>query len=219
MFFTSITPQNAMRLSPEDAPTHDPRIGFFDRLAENWDTSEQSPEKMVEELTRRSASLGLRPGDHLLEIGCGTGQITGWLTEQVRPGRVTAVDFSPEMLRRAEAKQIDASFRRADACRDELGRSEFDVALCFHSFPHFRDQPTALRNIARCLKPGGRLIVMHLSSRDHINAFHGRVGGDVGGDLLPEDHHWRAWLATAGFEPPEIADGDDGFLLQAVRVV
>lgn len=166
-------------------------------------------------MKRRAGQLDLRTGDCVLEVGCGTGQLTEWLVDRVRPGRVTALDFSPEMLRKAAAKGIDAAFRPADVCRDDLGRAEFDVALCFHSFPHFRDQPAALRNLARCLKPRGRLIVMHLHGRDEINAFHRGVGGEIGDDLLPRDAQWRDWLKAAGFDPPEISDGADGFFLQA----
>ncbi|MBN1393824.1 MAG: class I SAM-dependent methyltransferase [Pirellulales bacterium] len=195
----------------------DARIGFFDRLAHDWDGSEQDPVETVVQVERRAARLELRGGERLLEVGCGTGQLTGWLVERVAPGRVTAVDFSPEMLRKASEKGIGAEFRLIDVCGDELGRAEFDVALCFHSFPHFRDKPAALRNLARALKPRGRLMVMHLDRRDEINEFHRGVGGAIGDDLLPDDDLWREWLAEAGFDPPEISDGGDGFFLLARR--
>ncbi len=208
------TNMNTSTSTPSDA---DARIAFFDRLAAGWDHSEQDPAETIRQMERRAGQLGLRAGDRLLEVGCGTGQLTAWLAERVRPGRVTAVDFSPEMLRKAAAKGIDAEFRAADACRDDLGQAEYDVALCFHSFPHFRDQPAALRNLARCLKSGGRLIVMHLNGRDEINEFHRGVGGEIGGDLLPDDDCWREWLAAAGFSPPEINDAADGFFLQSRR--
>jgi SAM-dependent methyltransferase len=194
----------------------DPRAGFFDGLAERWDVLGQSPDETLRAVERQTERLGLRPGECLLEVGCGSGQLTGWLAERVRPGRVVAVDFAPEMLRMAEAKGIAATFRLADACQDDLGREEFDVALCFHSFPHFRDQPAALRNLARALKPLGRLIVMHLCGREEVNAFHRNEGGVIAGDFLPDDRQWREWLSAAGFAPPEIEDGDGGFFLRAV---
>jgi ubiquinone/menaquinone biosynthesis C-methylase UbiE len=195
---------------------NDPRIDFFDKLAEEWDVSGQSPTETVETVKRRADCLGLLPGHCVLEVGCGTGQLTGWLAEQVHPGRVVGVDFSSGMLRKAESKGIAASFRMADVCEDDLGQGEFDVALCFHSFPHFRDQPAALRNLARCLKSGGRLIVMHMHSREGINAFHHHVGGTVGHDFLPDDEQWFAWLDAAGFDKPDITDGEAGFMLQTV---
>jgi len=194
----------------------DPRIGFFDGLAEGWDGSGPEPGAVLEHMERRSALLGLQAGECVLEVGCGTGQLTGWLAERVRPGRVVGLDFSSEMLRQAQAKSISATFRLADVCQDDLGIAEFDLALCFHSFPHFRDQPAALRNLARCLRPGGRLVVMHLRGRDAVNAFHQGVGGSIAGDFLPDEPHWRTWLEAAGFRPPQITDGPDGFFLRAV---
>ena len=57
---------------------------------------------------------------------------------------------------------------------------------------------------------------MHLDSRDDINDFHRGVGGSVGDDLLPDDHHWEEWLAAAGFNAHKISDTQDGFFLRAV---
>ena len=205
-----------MKTADDTIPGADPRIDFFNKLADEWDVSGQNREKMLEGLERRAGLLGLRSGESVLEIGCGTGQLTGWLAERDRLGRVVAIDFSPEMLRVAQSKNIPATFRLADVCRDDLGHAEFDLALCFHSFPHFRDQPAALQNLSRCLKPGGRLIVMHLNSRHEINSFHHGVGGSVAHDFLPDDHCWKDWLDAAGFRQREVSDGEDGFFLRAV---
>jgi ubiquinone/menaquinone biosynthesis C-methylase UbiE len=194
----------------------DPRIGFFDGQAEGWDDSGPELAAVLELMKRRAALLGLHAGESVLEVGCGTGQLTGWLAEQVRPGRVVGVDFSPEMLRKAQSKAIPATFRLADVCQDDLGLAEFDLALCFHSFPHFRDQPAALHNLARSLKSGGCLVVMHLHGRDEVNSFHHGVGGSIADDFLPDEPQWRTWLEAAGFRPPQISDGPDGFFLRAV---
>jgi ubiquinone/menaquinone biosynthesis C-methylase UbiE len=205
-----------MKNANDMVPGDDPRIDFFNNLAEKWDVSGQNREKMLETMESRAELLGLRPGDSVLEIGCGTGQLTDWLAERVRPGRVVAIDFSSEMLRLAQSKNIPAEFRLADVCQDDLGHEEYDLALCFHSFPHFRDQQAALRNISRCLKSKGRLIVMHLNNRHDVNSFHHGVGGTISGDFLPEDCHWSDWLKSANFCPPEVRDTQDGFFLRAV---
>jgi ubiquinone/menaquinone biosynthesis C-methylase UbiE len=203
-----------MPIDKTTAPPSDPRIAFFDCLAATWDDEEQDPAETIRRLESLHDLLALRPGEDLLEVGCGTGQLTGWLAERVRPGRVTAIDFAPEMIRKATSKG-GGVFRVADVCRDDLGKEEFDVALCFHSFPHFRDQPAALRNLAHCLKPGGRLIVLHLKSRAEINAFHHHVGGPVGGDFLPADDAWKQWLAAASLKAAEIIDDPEFFFLRA----
>ena len=208
--------QKFMPTDINDTPTVDPRIAFFDRLAATWDDEEQDPTETIRRLEELSDWLALRPGENLLEVGCGTGQLTGWLAERVRPGRVLAIDFSKEMIQRASAKGGDV-FRVADVCQDDLGQSEFDIALCFHSFPHFRDQPGALRNLARCLKPDGRLIVLHLNGRSAINAFHGSVGGAVGTDFLPADEQWNTWLAAAGMKIANIVNHPDIFFLKGIK--
>ena len=74
-----------------------------------------------------------------------------------------AVDLSPRMLEQARLRAVDAEFVLFDVCRQDPLQRSFDVVLCFHSFTHFRDQATALRQITGLLKPGGELVVLHLS--------------------------------------------------------
>ncbi len=52
-------------------------------------------------------------GNALIEVGCGTGQLTRWLADRVRPGRVVAIDFSPRMIEKASAAG-GGEFRVAD---------------------------------------------------------------------------------------------------------
>lgn len=193
----------------------DPRIVFFDGQAATWDSDALKVADTLRRLENLRDLLGLCEGEELLEVGCGTGQITAWLTEAVRPGRVTAVDFSKVMLERARAKNIDADFRRVDICADRLDEGLYDVILCFHSFPHFRDKKVALANMARALKPGGRLLVMHLAGLSHINALHDRVGGAIGGDHVPDESAWPRLLAQAGLLLKRWVLRDDLFFVQA----
>lgn len=209
---TTGSTQEGLRVNASDR-----RIAFFDALAAQWDDEEPSSRTMTERLSQQADLLDLRPGQALLEVGCGTGKTTAWLAAQVAPGRVTAVDFAPEMVARAERKGINADFACLDVCSNRLGCGRYDVVLCFHSFPHFRDQAAALRNIAQALKPGGRMIVMHLAGSTHINRFHAGVDGPVNHDVLPVGAEWEPLLAAAGLKQVALMDREDLFFLDAVH--
>jgi ubiquinone/menaquinone biosynthesis C-methylase UbiE len=196
---------------------NDPRIPFFDRLAADWDHAEQDPHQTVRQVDALDDLLRLRPGLDVLEIGCGTGQLTAWLAARVAPGRVTGVDFSEGMLGQAKSKGIDAAFLRCDVCHDELPRDSADLVFCFHSFPHFRDQPAAVRNLAAALRRGGRMVVIHLASMAAINAFHDRVGGAVAGDHLPDQQQWNVLLSENALRQTRWIDREGLFFLEAEK--
>ena len=193
----------------------DPRIAFFDRLAPRWDQECSNPEETLRRLNELKGRLGLAPGQDLLEVGCGTGQITGWLASAVAPGRVVAVDFSPAMLAQARQRNLSAEFRLLDICSPEPLLDRFDIVLCFHAFPHFRRQCAALRHMARSLKPGGRLFILHLVGSAEINTFHQKLEHPVCHDLLPSPEKWPDLLEAAGLALASMVDQPDLFFLTA----
>jgi SAM-dependent methyltransferase len=198
-------------------PSADPRIAFFDHHAPTWDQTGPDPVATVRRLRELEGPMGLRAGLDVLEVGCGTGQITGWLANVVRPGIVVAADFSAAMLAqaRARAREVNADFVLLDICHEGAVQRQFDVVLCLHSFPHFRNQAAALRQIARHLKPDGQLLVLHLVGSAQLNAFHHRVGGPVGHDHLPPASHWPELLRPTGLHLTEAVDREDLFLVKA----
>lgn len=197
----------------------DPRIAFFDRQAATWDSEEPPISQTLTRLQELRPMLGLQPGQDVLEVGCGTGRVTAWLVGCVRPGHVTAIDFSPAMLARARARGLEADFRCVDVCRDDLGSGQYDVVFCKDAFPHFRDQTAALRRLGGVLKPAGRLVVLHLDSWRNINAFHDHVGPPVAGDHLPDPETWRKLLRDADLQIGELIDRNDLFCLTVERAV
>lgn len=170
---------------------------------------------MLTRLRSLADVIGVRSGLEVLEVGCGTGQITPWLAAAVRPGRVLAVDFSPAMLAEARSKHVPAELRCLDVCAEPPPCRAFDLILCFQCFPHFRDRATALRHLGTGLKPEGRLVILHLCGREQVNGFHRHLGGVVGEDLLPENGDWPDLLAAAGLVPVSLTDKPDLFLLEA----
>ncbi|NUQ62938.1 MAG: methyltransferase domain-containing protein [Pirellulales bacterium] len=203
--------------TPEPFAQSDPRIAFFDRLAATCDVAQPTPTEILRCIEQSADLLQLKPGESVLEVGCGTGPLTGWLAARVRPGRVVAIDFSPAMLDKAKAKCPDAEFRLADACRGPLDESRYDLAFCFRSFPHFRDQAAAVKNLAHALKPGARLVVLHFAGSQEINDLHRKLNDVVSGDYLPPPNEWENLLLAAELRLVELVDRRGLFYLRAVR--
>ncbi len=113
---------------------------------------------------RRSAaaSLALRPGDSVLDLGCGTGLSLPLLVEAVgRQGRVVGAELTPEMLVRAREKVRTAGWQnvtlvQANAEELDLGE-QFDAILAFYTHDIITSPLAAERAVAH-LKPGGRLV-------------------------------------------------------------
>jgi SAM-dependent methyltransferase len=108
--------------------------------------------------------LHLSDGEHVLEIGCGTGAVTLPLAQAVgERGRVVAVDLSEPMLSVARRRVAESGLRNVtlllgDAQVFALEPAAFDVATSRMGVMFFADPAAAFRNIRGALKPDGRLV-------------------------------------------------------------
>jgi SAM-dependent methyltransferase len=111
----------------------------------------------------------VRPGDVVLDLGCGAGFDALVAALAVGPtGRVAGVDLSPEMLAVAESGRAAAGlstveFRQADVEALPFPDASFDVALSNGVLNLIPDKPAALREVFRVLKPGGQLQACDMS--------------------------------------------------------
>ncbi|UED87225.1 methyltransferase domain-containing protein [Streptomyces profundus] len=120
-----------------------------------WRTAENSAAYLLPEL---------RPGQALLDIGCGPGTLTADLAGRVAPGPVTAVDHAPGILAaaRAEAESrglTDIRFATADAHALAFDDDSFDVVHAHQVLQHLPDPVRALREMRRVCRPGGVVAV------------------------------------------------------------
>jgi arsenite methyltransferase len=105
----------------------------------------------------------VRPGQAVLDLGCGAGFDAFIAAQLVGPeGRVAGVDLSPEMLAVADAGRIESGFPRIDFREAAIEAlpfldNSFDVALSNGVLNLIPDKPAALREVFRVLRPGGRL--------------------------------------------------------------
>ncbi len=113
------------------------------------------------------ALAGLRPGEAVLDVGCGTGSLAIAARRRgVAEGRVHGVDASPAMIARARRKAAAAGmpilFERAAAQSLPFAEADFDVVLTT-TVLHCLAQPAlprALGEMRRVLRPGGRLLAV-----------------------------------------------------------
>lgn len=193
----------------------DPRVAFFDAIARDWDGWEDL-DRLRLLLQEGLSELGVGPRETVVDIGCGTGNLTRAILDCLSPeGRVVAVDFSPAMIAVAREKIHDGrvSWNVADACRLPIGDGRCDRVFCLGVWPHFRDPDGVAREVFRVLRPGGLLHVWHLISRQRVNEIHQGKGGPVGSDLLAPGDQTAALLESVGFEVRTMEDTERRYLV------
>lgn len=159
-------------------------------------------------------ALGLQPGDHVLDLACGTGLNFTHMRELVgTQGHVVGVDLSPRML--AIARQLVATHgwqnvkaREADAAQLPFPDESFHKAICSFALNIIPDYVQAIKEVRRVLVPGGRFVALEMRSGIHalphwlqplpyicaVELSHDTLNGlrDVFGDVQVNDY----WLGT-----------------------
>lgn len=168
------------------------------------------------------------PGDRVLDIGCGVGTTTLELAALVDPGEVVGVDLSARMLdgarRRVAAGNVaNVALVEADVQTADLGDGDFDLAFSRCGVMFFPDPTAAFSNIAKAIKPGGRMgfvcfmspmenpfiMVPVLSSAAHLELPPPPQPGDPSPFSLADPDQTRALLEASGFSDVEIEPGPD----------
>jgi SAM-dependent methyltransferase len=108
----------------------------------------------------------------VLEVGCGWGELAEWLARETGAG-VVAIDLSPRMVELARGRGVDAHV--ADVQELPFADGEFDVAVAAWMLYHVPDLERALAELARVLRPGGRLVAV-TNSRYHLRELRDLVG-------------------------------------------
>lgn len=179
-----------------------------------------------DELVRAAA---LKPGEHVLDVGCGCGASTVAAAPHAAPGPIVGVDLSEIMLARAaeRARELgltNVRFEKADAQVQDFGAA-YDVVMSRFGIMYFDDPVAAFTNLRRALRPEGRLVFTCFSSAVRnrwvsvpgvaVVAHLGRPpkGPDKGPFSLDKPELIRDLLDRAGFTSIEIETVErDGML-------
>lgn len=175
---------------------------YFDAVAPRWDAMRTN---FFSEGVRAKAlaSAGVAPGARALDVGAGSGFLVEGLL--AAGAQVSAVDAAQGMVDGLRARFAGLDARVADAEALPFADASFDVVLANMCLHHVERPAVALREFARVLWPGGRVVVTDLDA--HTQAW------------LQEEHHDRwlgfdrvgvaAWLRGAGLGDVSVGDASE----------
>jgi len=194
------------------------RKKYFNEAAKTWDERFYTP-TLSSFLEKLVPQFGLEPGQHILDVGTGTGVLIPYLIEAVGPaGSVTAIDYSEKMVQICKTKyshlrNVKVSLK--DIEKDALPAESFDAVICFGVFPHLQNKEKALVNMNHTLRRGGILIIAHALSSKELKHHHNRASSHVANDGLPEETEMVRLLKRAGFVVSRIRDEPGCYLCVA----
>lgn len=196
----------------------------WSEVAAGWHRHRQRADEAVSAITADVlARLALRPGEHVLELGSGTGELARRLADQVGPqGRVLATDVAHgmvELSRATLAALPQAEVAQVDAAGTALPDASFDAAAFVMGLMFVVEQEQAAQELRRVLRPGGRAVVTTWAGPQHnlwlaglgmAAMSHGLVAGgppvEPGGLFsLAEPAQLERVLRTGGFTDVTVA--------------
>jgi SAM-dependent methyltransferase len=207
----------------EAAPNAGQAAYWNQQAGPTWAQLQEPLDRQLAPLGARAiAALRPRPGERILDVGCGAGAASLELARAVAPGgRVLGVDISRPLLEAARARAeglAGVDFLEADAQAHPFEPASFDGAFSRFGVMFFADPPAAFGNIRRALKPGGRLAfvcwrepalnpVMTLAmtaARPYVEAPPPPQPGAPGPFAFADPDHVRTILSAAGFAGVEL---------------
>lgn len=202
---------------------------MFDNIAPKYDLLNHTLSMSIDRVWRRRVVGEVRrakPG-RILDVATGTGDLAIAMARRIRDVQVLGVDLSEQMLavarRKIEARGLDGRIvlDRGDAERLAVADASVDVATVAFGVRNFGDLGAGLRELARTIKPGGKVVILEFS-RPRSRVFRAlyefysykilpRIGGLVSRDKrayeylpasvgeFPAPEEFMAMMARAGF--------------------
>jgi demethylmenaquinone methyltransferase/2-methoxy-6-polyprenyl-1,4-benzoquinol methylase len=164
---------------------------MFDRIASVYDLMNSvMTAGMHQRWRERAVDLAdVGPGSRALDVATGTGDLAIALRE--RGADVVGIDFAEKMLEIARQKAPEIDFRTGNALALDFPDDEFDAATVGFGARNFDDLDRGLAEMARVVRPGGRVVVLEITTPqrpplsiffelwfDHLVPLIGRLAGD-----------------------------------------
>jgi demethylmenaquinone methyltransferase/2-methoxy-6-polyprenyl-1,4-benzoquinol methylase len=135
---------------------------MFDRIAPVYDAMNRVTTMGLDGRWRRlAAEAVVLPGDRVLDAACGTGDLA--IAAALAGGQVTGLDFSGRMLERARRKAPELEWVEGDVLALPFEDGSFDAVTIGFGIRNVSDLEAGLRELARVLRPGGRIAVLEIT--------------------------------------------------------
>lgn len=182
---------------------------FWDTVAGVYDIFANFINRKTHRVLKIIVSDLIDPEDHVLECACGTGLLSTAIAEKCVS--LTATDFAPRMLNRAEkncAAFKNVTFRKADILLLEFPDNSFDKVVAGNVI-HLLDEPLkALNELNRVCRPDGKLIIPTYMNRDQRGKTNGFArGAKIAGAGFKRQftvESYRQFFLDAGYSDVEV---------------
>ncbi|MEZ4278384.1 MAG: ubiquinone/menaquinone biosynthesis methyltransferase [Myxococcota bacterium] len=183
---------------------------MFDRIAPRYDALNRIMSLGLDQRWRRRAldKIAVGPEDFVVDLACGTGDFCELV--EARGARAVGVDFAREMLRQAQSRGLRFPKVQGDGEWLPFGTASVDVVTCGFALRNFVSLEGVLREIARIVRPGGRIALVDVDRpafgplRAAHSLYFDRVVPFVGG-LLSDRSAYRYLPKSTAYLPPPAA--------------
>lgn len=190
---------------------------FFENYAPTWDRDRKENKKVLQKLMQL---IHVKPGSHVMDVGCGTGVLIPYLQAAVgAEGHIEALDYSQQMLDKAKEKFAhlsNLSFTEANILKHTLPEKAYDAIICLNFYPHISQHSRDfIKKMNKALKDDGVLVIMHDMPRQKVNTIHQGAKGSQ--PLLPPVDVLEANLISAGFSVQIAMDTESFYFVKVVK--
>ena len=171
-----------------------------------WSEGVSDPVSACERLVEAVLSEFPSHGGRILDVGCGLGATTAYLTRYYDPARILGINLSEKQVQHCRSRYPDLSFEAMDAASLRFSEGSFDRIVSIEAAFHFRTRAGFLREAHRVLRPGGSIAMADLIPSNP---------SAIGAWMLPEDNQledldaYEALWRESGFANPRIRDVTD----------